>query len=101
MSEAAITKTIMDWLREQPDVFAWKTIGSAFTRRGIPDICGNVGIAALYLEVKTEKGRLSRSQSVLHKKISKTGGIVWVVRSVEDAQRAVDTLRVLADEGSR
>jgi len=96
MSEAAITKQIMDWLRKQPDVFAWKAVGSTFSRRGIPDICGSVGSSALWLEVKTEKGKVSPSQRVVHAEILRSGSLVWIVRSLDDAKKAVGTLREIA-----
>tara|TARA_Y100000310_G_scaffold244126_1_gene248813 strand:- start:1508 stop:1798 length:291 start_codon:yes stop_codon:yes gene_type:complete len=93
--EKTITNAILKWLKTQPDVFAWKTIGSQFTMNGIPDICGNVGTRALYLEVKTATGKVSLRQQSCHNHISRAGGLALVVRSLEEAQDAVETLRKL------
>ena len=92
-SEAAITRAIMAWLKKQPDVFAWKVVGSTFSRRGLPDIAGNVGTAALYLEVKTVKGRLRPSQEVVAAEVASSGARVAVVRSLAEARTVVLSLR--------
>jgi len=101
MNESAITAQIMRWLKAQPDVFAWKTIGSVFTQRGIPDICGSVSTVALYLEVKTDKGRVSRSQQVIHNRIAASGSLVFVVRSLDAAKQAIERLRDIAATATR
>ena len=93
MLEKSITSSIQSWLKKQPDVFCWKVLGTSNGIRGLPDICGNVGGKALYLEVKTENGKMSPSQSVIHTRIEKAGGRVFVVRHLSEAIRAVETLR--------
>ena len=92
-SEKSITTAIMRWLKSQPDVYAWKTIGSMFTRNGIPDICGSVGRIALYIEVKREDGRASPRQKEEHERIRRAGGWVWIVRSLDEAKNVVTALR--------
>jgi len=93
MLEKSITASIQSWLKKQPDVFCWKVLGTSSGIRGLPDICGNVGEKALYLEVKTETGKISPSQSVIHAKIEKSGGQVFVVRHLSEAIKAVESLR--------
>ena len=93
MKEAAITASIMRWLKTQPDVFCWKQVGTSMTMRGLPDIVGTVGGAALFLEVKTETGKVSASQASVHRRIFEAGSAVSVVRSLKGAQLAVSILR--------
>jgi hypothetical protein len=100
-SEKSITASIMRWLKTQPDVYAWKTVGTVFGRNGIPDICGNVGTVSLYLEVKTITGKVSPRQAVEHERIRRSGGRVFVVRSLGEAQFAVGTLRSTGRTRSR
>ncbi len=55
---------------------------------GIPDLCLPVprgGSGALYLEVKTEKGKLSPAQNEMTTRLIEAGNAVHVVRSAEEA----------------
>jgi len=83
----------MGLLHRQPDVFAWKVVGNSYGMRGIPDVCGTVGAAALFWEIKTAKGQVSPSQQIVHEAIRRAGGTVSVVRSLEDAEDALRALR--------
>ena len=94
-SEKTIVTAIMTWLKSQPDVYAWKTVGTVFGRGGIPDICGTVGLMTLFLEAKRPKGVVSPRQKFEHDRIKKSGGMVWIVRSLDDAKAAVEALRTL------
>lgn len=91
--EAEITREIKTWLEQQPDVYVFKTVGSTYQRRGLPDIIGNVGGQVLYLEVKTEVGRLSPRQAVEHTRICQSGADTWVVRDLAHVQAIVGALR--------
>lgn len=92
-TEKTLTRAILAWLRTQPDVFAWKVLGSGCTVRGLPDIQGNVGDRALYLEVKTPTGTATPIQRALHRRIRCAGAAVYLVRSLDDAKRAVEEIR--------
>jgi hypothetical protein len=96
MKESSIVAAIMRYLREQPDCYAYKNHGTMYSVAGRPDIQGNVGPFALYLEVKRPRGgRVSRRQRVEHEKIAKTGALCSVVRSIEDVELIVNELREL------
>jgi len=93
VAEKTIVAAIMRWLKQQPDVYAWKTVGTTFGRRGLPDIVGNVGGRALYLEVKAADGRASPRQLAEHRRIRSSGSACFVVRSQEESIEAVRALR--------
>lgn len=91
--ERDIQAKILRWLRRQPDVFAWPTVNDGSAVRGLPDIAGNVGLLALYLEVKRPGAKPTPIQTALHAKIRRRGAAVFVVESLDDAVAAVESLR--------
>lgn len=91
--EGRLTAQITRWLKTQRDVFFWKVQATAFSLRGVPDICGNVGGAALYLELKAGGRYLSPSQAVVRDRIRAAGGRAYVVRSLADAKEVIEELR--------
>jgi hypothetical protein len=93
VKESTITAAIMRWLHAQPDVYAFKVHGHAMMRVGIPDIVASVGGLAVYLEVKTEKGIVTKRQLAEHDLIDASGAICAVVRSLADAQEFVGAAR--------
>lgn len=42
------------------------------------------------IELKTEKGRLSKAQKLCHSKITMAGGLITVCRSLEEVQKFVE-----------
>lgn len=97
-SEAQVTRSIMGWLKRQPDIYVQKVVGTAYGRAGRPDIQGNVGPFVFYIEVKSSEGRLSERQKVEIETIRSTGAPVWVVRSLAEAQGAIEALRSIVRE---
>lgn len=93
VKESAITAAIMRWLHAQPDVYAFKVHGHAMMRVGIPDIVASVGGLAVYLEVKTEKGIVTKRQLAEHDRICASGAICAVVRSLAEVQKIVGAAR--------
>jgi hypothetical protein len=67
-----------------------------FARNGVPDILGHVLIdgvpVALYLEVKSTKGRQSDSQKKFEYDAQVMGGYYFVVRSVQETISALECL---------
>lgn len=61
---------------------------------GSPDLVGSYDGHAFGWEVKAEDGRVSDDQLRWHAAARKRGMTVEVVRSVEDAQRALESMRV-------
>ena len=55
-------------------------------KAGIPDICINYSGMAFYIEVKTDNGKLSESQKIVHKKLLNSGCKVSICRSVEETK---------------
>lgn len=95
-TEAEITKQIRAWLDTKPDnVWHFKTASGGgggdrgFIRQktGIPDIICCVNGFFVTLEVKTKVGKLTQTQEKEFPKIERALGPVYVVRSLEDAQR--------------
>ena len=64
----------------------------AFQIRGVSDIIGVTADGrAVFLEVKTSKGKLSKHQEVFLEKVEYWGAICGVVRCYEDAFRLLKT----------
>jgi penicillin-binding protein-related factor A (putative recombinase) len=64
--------------------------------KGAPDIVCILKGRFIGLEVKTPKGKLSDDQGEFHRQILKAGGIVFTVRSLDEAIEAVeDTMKRL------
>ena len=94
-TEAAILKSIIDYLRLRK-VFFWrqnvggyKTSTGQFIQygtKGAPDICiiksGFIG-----LEVKKQNGKQSPDQKAFEAALMAAGGRYHVVRSIDDVQR--------------
>lgn len=68
-----------------PGSFWWKNHGGAYSRAGIPDICGSVEGLFVGLEVKMPKGKLTELQKRTLNEISQAGGLAEVVYSPEEA----------------
>lgn len=115
-SEASIQSAIMHALGKRRDCVVFRNpVGSALhtdqrghTRRvaygaggtGAPDLiaevkCGPVWVC-VWLEVKTAEGRLRPEQTVWHEAARSRGRHAYVVRSVDDALRAVAEVQALA-----
>lgn len=60
-------------------------------RKGLPDVMVLHQGRALFLELKAEKGTLSESQRECHKALNYAGASVFVVRSIEDVQFALES----------
>ncbi len=92
--EKTIVGHITKWLKAQPDVYFFKTVGSSFQKRGLPDIVGSCGAFAFYFEAKTAKGRTSPKQDLEISRIKRAGAHVSVVRSLDDVRRVIEVLRL-------
>lgn len=91
--EGNLTKRIQAWLNLQPDVFSFKVHATGMGKNGIPDIVGNVGSRAFYVEVKAGKNRTSPIQAHRIAQIAKSGGAVIVAYCLEEVKTLVESLR--------
>ena len=62
-------------------------------KSGVPDVCLPVarqGFNALYIEMKSEKGKLKASQEVWLKMLNQAGNKAVVCRSFDEAKAAIE-----------
>lgn len=98
MPEKFIEALILDWLRLQPNCFAFKVNQAGYfdpkkqkftthknrSIKGVSDIVGIWHGKPLAIEVKSRKGKLSEFQSEFLYKFAKAGGISILARSLDD-----------------
>lgn len=92
--ESTIRDEVMRYLNSQRDVWVFKVAGSAFQRRGVPDIVGCVLGLFFAIELKTTTGKQEPSQIVEERKIRAAGGVSVVCRSVEEVRAIIMALRM-------
>lgn len=85
--EKAIEKKIRAYLYRLPQCWHYK-VHDAGTA-GLPDIIGCYKGRFFGLEIKQRYGRVRKIQRYMLDKISNTGGMAKVVRSVKEAQDAI------------
>lgn len=99
LTEKQIENAILEYLYLTPGVY-WKnnTVGiwdsakrcyrkpTKHTRSGVSDIIGLRNGRAIFIEVKTAKGRLSDKQKEFLSDVNNNGGLGFVARSVEDVR---------------
>ncbi|MDL2317712.1 VRR-NUC domain-containing protein [Eubacteriales bacterium OttesenSCG-928-A19] len=94
MLEKDIVNAIMRYLKSVPGCFAHKEHGGMYGTAGLPDIiCCYRGMYVAF-EVKTEKGRLTKLQEVMIRRIREARGEAHKVTSVEEVQHILSTLEV-------
>lgn len=89
-SESELSAAIMQYLQLR-DYFAWRT-HTGHNRPsvpGIPDIVASRGGRTVYIEVKTEDGKLSREQVECHSRLMQKGAEVFVVHSLDELRDLV------------
>lgn len=102
LAESVIQRLIIARLNLLPGVKVWRQStgvarhGGRVVRYGIPgqaDITGLVDGRRIELEVKTATGRVRPEQKAYGVMIRQYGGVYAVVRSIDDALRAVQEAR--------
>ena len=108
-SEAAIMKEIQLAIGGRKDVRIWRnSVGEAYSPdgrrfrwglcKGSADLIGfKIDRVAVFvaIEVKAEKGRLTKEQRQFLSVVAAAGGLAGVARSVEDAERIIGGERLL------
>ncbi len=98
MKESEIQNSILDYLSKR-SIFHYRQNTGAFTRddhfyrfgaKGAPDIVCIIQGRYVGLEVKVPEGKLSEDQLAFHKNAMAAGGIVFTVRSLDEAIEAVE-----------
>lgn len=92
MSEAAITKTILAWLRQQPQTWAFKVRGGTGQQAGVPDVLGTCRGRWFALEVKKPGEQPTRLQAWTIEQIQEAG-IACVVRSLDEAKAVISQIQ--------
>ena len=90
VNESDIVKSIMRYLKTVPDCFFWKEHGGMYGTAGIPDIIACIGGHFYGFEVKTEKGRPTKLQEAVIRKILAAGGTALVVRSADEVRAVIE-----------
>ena len=106
-SEANIQKAILDWGKVMRIPMRRMNVIGTPTKdgfrpspnKGMADIHCELIIAGIpvsvWLEVKNKRGKLSVSQETFREGVTSYGGFYFVVRSIEDVEKAFDN--ILAD----
>lgn len=93
--ESRLSRKIMDAIRLEPGTFCFKVHGSEHVMAGLPDIIGVVDGWFFGMEVKVpgKRNNTSKVQDYVHAKISRAGGQVAVICSVDEALAFLETVR--------
>jgi hypothetical protein len=101
-SEKQIEALILDWLNHQKGVVAYKNNSTGYfdatkgffrkrtgkyQERGSSDIVGSFRGRALFIEVKSKRGRPTEEQKAFLENMARTGAIAFLARSLEDVKR--------------
>ena len=85
MNEATLQRQIQKYLKSK-GAYVIKVHGGKYQSAGVPDIIACVNGHFLALEVKTEKGKVTKLQEENIKAINKAKGFADVVRSLDDVK---------------
>ena len=89
MAEKDIVNKIIKYLKTLDHCFCWKEHGGMYGTAGIPDVICCYHGRFIGLEVKTEKGKLTKLQEITIREIVKAGGTAVKVTSVEEVKREI------------
>ena len=93
-----VTNPILKFVEKRPLCWGFKVHGSGYSKGGIPDVVGNVGPFALYLECKYLDGVATPLQRRTLEKIRATGAVGGCVWSLEEAIEVIEGLEALVAE---
>jgi len=83
IKESEIQKTIKEYLQYK-GFFVVKIHQSLGSYKGIADLVAIKSCVTIWIEVKTEKGKLSKYQEQFQQDIEEHGGMYWICRNIED-----------------
>tara|TARA_R110000782_G_C14807783_1_gene412475 strand:- start:2342 stop:2614 length:273 start_codon:yes stop_codon:yes gene_type:complete len=90
MLESAIQKDSIKAAKEL-GWYSFKVLSTL--QRGLPDCCFIKDGDVVFIEFKTDKGKLSPMQVKIHKKFKEHGVTVYVSRSKEETIRVLDEIK--------
>jgi hypothetical protein len=90
VKERDTVRAIRTWLNSLPGCWHTKVHGGPMSDAGVPDIVGVYRGRGFALEVKAPGRYASAAQRRELERVEAAGGIAAVVRSVEDAVRAIE-----------
>ena len=85
--EAKVQAAIVRYLKTIPDLWFTKLHGGPMQKAGLPDLCLVLRGFSIWLEVKSEDGKVTPLQEATMSRIRAAGGTAEVVRSVDDVRR--------------
>lgn len=94
-TESTILKAVRDFLNRN-GFYVVRIHQGLGSHKGISDLVALKDGKSLWLEVKTEKGKLSRYQEEFARKVKATGNIYAVVRSVENVEAVLEGCGLLS-----
>ncbi|ABW18841.1 VRR-NUC domain-containing protein [Alkaliphilus oremlandii] len=92
MKEKAIQNKIVQYLKQQPNTWFFKTHGGMYQVAGIPDLILCYMGHFVALEIKRPGEKPTKLQEKVLKDIQEAGGISVVVHSLLDVKSVLDTL---------
>ena len=112
MKESQIQKEILHWLSLQPkdQMFSWRMYTGPIVRGnplkgktfftpnpcpGLPAIIVIIKGRFVGLEIKQPKGRQSTEQKTFEQAVKKAGGFYFLIRSLNEAIQAIDSIKHL------
>jgi hypothetical protein len=94
MLEKDITAAIMRYLKTVPECFCFKEHGGSYGTAGLPDLILCYRGRFVAFEVKAPSGKPSKLQEVTIAKIKAAKGEAFIVRSVEEVKKILESLEV-------
>jgi hypothetical protein len=94
MLEKDITAAIQRYLKTVPCCFFWKEHGGQYGTAGLPDIICCYRGRFVAFEVKAPSGKPSKLQEITIAKIKAAKGEAFIVRSVEEVKKILESLEV-------
>ncbi|SET46233.1 VRR-NUC domain-containing protein [Natronincola peptidivorans] len=93
MKEKVIQEKIIQYLKQLPEAWYFKTHGGMYQAAGIPDIILCYKGSFIALEIKKSGGKTTKLQEKVLRDIAKAGGTAAVVYGVEDVKRVIQQLQ--------
>ena len=91
-AETRLTNKILDEINSRPHCVAYKIHQTGGTHAGVPDIVACHRGRAIWVEVKTNEGIVSRIQEYQMDRLRGAGAIVLVATSVRDITEVLNDL---------